>query len=282
MKHKPEISVLMSVYNETAESIITAVNSILVQTFSNFEFIIINDNPQNAKTAATLTTIAAGDRRVKIITNDCNRGLGFSLNKAVKEASAPIIARMDTEDTSVPERLGKQLTFMQANSQVDLLFTQWFDVNEVGKLTIRQPTKSDLKKLKKRFFIKSLLMHPTLAARKEVLTNNPYPEMSRPEDIVLWLKLMRCGYVFDVLEEPLYKYRVNQIDIDTKYLKIKAGSRNLIPHLVRESRFYYRNMYFWIYFIRIIFEFFVSRNPIVFKLSHSFFVNKWKVFFPNS
>ena len=277
--NKPEISVLMSVYNESADAITVAVESILNQTFANFELILVNDNPIRADIRKLLDTLSTKDDRIHILTNDRNRGLGYALNVAIQSSRADIVARMDTEDTSFPERFAKQISFMKLHPDVHLLFTQWIDVNECDETIIRQPLQKDFINIHKSFFTKSLLMHPTLIARKEVLLDNPYPEMGRPEDIVLWLQLIRKGYIFDVLEEPLYRYRIDRINVAQRYAKIKKGSENLLPHLVRESLHYWSNMYFWFYLGRTLFEYLVSRRMSIFNLVHARAVRVWKALF---
>lgn len=277
--NKPQISIIMSVYKETYESINRAINSILKQTFQNFEFILVNDNPESLQTRKAIEVISKKDKRIKVITNDCNRGLGYALNAAIQKSSANIIARMDTEDQSMPDRLSKQFLFMKTHVHVDLLFTQWVDVDELDQTVIRQPTKKDFKNIRKSFFTKSLLMHPTLMARKKVFLDNPYQEMGRPEDIVLWIKLIRKKYFFDVIEEPLYMYQVNRINKSERYLKTKVGSRNLLPYLFFESRHYWSNLYFWFFFCRIIFEYLISRNAFVFNYTRAPATWLWKLLF---
>lgn len=278
-QNKPEISVLMSIYAESADAIAISVESILNQTFANFEFIIVNDNPARADTLKIVDTLSTKDERIQVLTNDRNRGLGYALNAAIQRSRADIVARMDTEDISFPERFTKQISFMKAHPDVDLLFTQWIDLNEYDEMIVRQPRRKDFININRSFFTKSLLMHPTLVARKEVLLDNPYPEMGRPEDIVLWLQLMRKGYTFDVIEEPLYRYRIDKINVAQRYAKIKQGSENLLPHLVRESRHYWSNIYFWLYFSRTVFEYLVSRHILVFKLLNARAVRVWKALF---
>ena len=278
-QNKPEISVLMSIYAESADAIAISVESILNQTFANFEFIIVNDNPARADTLKIVDKLSTKDERIQVLTNDRNRGLGYALNAAIQCSRADIVARMDTEDISFPERFTKQISFMKAHPDVDLLFTQWIDLNEYDEMIVRQPRRKDFININRSFFTKSLLMHPTLVARKEVLLDNPYPEMGRPEDIVLWLQLMRKGYTFDVIEEPLYRYRIDKINVAQRYAKIKQGSENLLPHLVRESRHYWSNIYFWLYFSRTVFEYLVSRHILVFKLLNARAVRVWKALF---
>lgn len=274
---QPDITILMSVYNETTDAIIVAVESILNQTYTNFEFIIVNDNPTDARIKKTLDILSKRDQRIQILTNNRNRGLGYSLNEAIKISRSKLIARMDTEDSSMQDRLTKQISFLNSHPEVDLLFTQWIDVNEKGEKTLRSPKRKDFANIKEMFFKKSLLMHPSLAAKKKVMLDNPYPEMERPEDLVLWLKLIRQNYIFDVIEEPLYSYQVDRLNIEKRYGKIRKYSENLIPHLMRESQHYWRNFYFWIYFARILFEYLVSRNLYVFKVMHHASVRIWRL-----
>jgi len=266
----------MSVYTEPEEAIRRAVLSILRQTFTDFELILVNDNPESEETRNILKNLSTEDSRIRVITNEKNSGLGYALNVAAKEARADLVARMDTEDVSDPDRLEKQVAYMRAHADVDLLFTQWIDVDEEGEETHRLPTKKDVRNIKKTFFTKSLLMHPTLVARTEVLRHNPYPEMARPEDIVLWLRLMRAGHTFDILEEPLYRYCADRIDIHKRHAKTKAGSRNLLPHLAREMRHYWYNIYFWLYFFRTIGEYLASRNRFIFKVVYTSAIRLWK------
>ena len=117
---QPDITILMSVYNETADAIIVAVESILNQSYKNFEFIIVNDNPTDARIKKTLDILSKRDQRIQILTNNRNRGLGYSLNKAIKISRSQLIARMDTEDSSVQGRLSKQISFLNNHPEVDL------------------------------------------------------------------------------------------------------------------------------------------------------------------
>jgi glycosyltransferase involved in cell wall biosynthesis len=105
----PKISVLMSVYNEPESIILESVNSILTQTFSDFELLIVNDNPQNHEVEAILERIAKMDSRIRIIKNERNVGLAISLNRAADVAKANYFLRMDSDDVSMPNRFEKRI-----------------------------------------------------------------------------------------------------------------------------------------------------------------------------
>ena len=111
----PIISVIMSVYNEPLDWVQESIDSILQQTFGNFEFIIINDNPNNKELFDFLITNKIKDNRIIIINNDENIGLTKSLNKGLERAKGEYIARMDADDISLPERLEKQINFLNTN-----------------------------------------------------------------------------------------------------------------------------------------------------------------------
>ena len=101
----PEVSVLMSIYNERYNDIEKAVNSVLKQTFKDFEFIIVIDEPSRANLASMLE---ARDPRIKIYLNKENIGLAKSMNRAAELADGKYLARMDADDVSLPQRLEKE------------------------------------------------------------------------------------------------------------------------------------------------------------------------------
>ena len=114
----PKISVIMSVYSERVDWIRKSIDSILNQTYSDFEFIIVNDKPDKEENAQLLEEYAARDSRIKVLTNEENIGLTKSLNKAFALAEGEFIARMDADDMALPERFKIQLEFMNAHPEI--------------------------------------------------------------------------------------------------------------------------------------------------------------------
>ena len=166
MIKKPEISVIMSVYNGMPY-LQEAVKSILNQTYKDFEFIIVDD----ASTDDSLKYLKGiNDKRIKILSNEKNLGLAVSLNKALNAARGEYIARMDADDISKPERLHIQLNFMELNPQIDICGSFVSVIDENGKLvgSIKKPTTDD--KIKKQIYWLTPLLHPTWFAKKEVFT----------------------------------------------------------------------------------------------------------------
>src|SRR4029079_12299348 len=124
----PRVTVLMSVYN--GERFIEAtVRSVLGQTFSEFEFLIVNDG----STDRTRELVASyNDPRVRLVDNNGNIGQTRSLNRGLRMAAGELIARQDSDDVSEPERLRKQVNFMDSHPEVALLGTWYTKIDERG------------------------------------------------------------------------------------------------------------------------------------------------------
>src|SRR3990167_3934050 len=159
-----KISVIMSVYNGMP-FLKEATESILKQTYKNFEFIIVDDGSED-KSWEYLKSLK--DKKIKLIKNKRNLGLAASLNKALQRAQGDFIARMDADDVSKPERLTTQMDFMKKNPQVDICGSFVKVIDENGQIIgqIKKPI-SD-KEIKKELFWLPSLLHPTWFAREEV------------------------------------------------------------------------------------------------------------------
>ena len=119
---EPVISVVLPVYN-CADYVAEAVQSILDQTFSNFEFLIIDDGSTDA-TSNVLQGFR--DPRIRSITQE-NHGLAFTLNRGLELSRGRYVARQDADDISLPDRLGKQVAFLEAHPACALVGT-WADI----------------------------------------------------------------------------------------------------------------------------------------------------------
>ena len=131
MKHK--ISVIMACYNEEKEWVRESINSILGQSFDDFEYIIVLDNPNNKLLRDYLEEIKKIDDRIKLIINDKNEGLVSSLNKAIKYSTGEYIARMDSDDISMNNRLEIQYEYLENNPEISLISSKAIIINENGE-----------------------------------------------------------------------------------------------------------------------------------------------------
>ena len=127
-----KVSVVMSVYNEPKSWIKKSIESILSQSYSNFEFIIVNDGSSNPDTINELNDHAISDKRIKLYNNQ-NNGLTKSLNFAVSKSESQIIFRQDADDWSTSSRIQKQLKTLEDNSSIILLGSNPVFCNSNGK-----------------------------------------------------------------------------------------------------------------------------------------------------
>jgi len=185
----PKVSILMSVYNG-ARDLREAVDSILKQSFTDFEFIIVND-ASNDNSPAILNEYAAKDKRIKLINNEFNLGLTKNLNKAIRESKGEYLARFDSDDISYPDRLKMQVEFLDKNPNCALVGT-WSDIIDgSGKImrTVKYPTSSnDVKKVLIRY---NPFFHSSAMFRKSAVNAvGPYDESWRfAQDYELWLRI---------------------------------------------------------------------------------------------
>ena len=202
MNKVPQISVVMAAFN--AEKYVgAAVESILAQTFTDFELIAIDDGSTD-NTLAILKSFT--DCRVRVIDNSANFGLAKSLNVGIAKSTAPLIARQDADDLSVPTRLEKQVAFMTQNPDIALLGTGRKTMIKNGDVV---PHKS--KQVPPTFvaMLKSnLFVHGSVMIRKTILDKiGGYNEAFREcEDYNLWLRITKNHHVAN-LAEGLYIVR---------------------------------------------------------------------------
>ena len=130
---KPELSVLMSVYNEEPNMLCPAIESILNQSFRMFEFIIVVDNPKNKVAIDIIDNYRKNDSRIMLIVNSNNIGLANSMNLAASHARGRYLVRMDSDDISDFDRLKIQYDYLRENPNCDFVYTGRQDIDEAGK-----------------------------------------------------------------------------------------------------------------------------------------------------
>lgn len=206
----PKISVVMSVYNGE-KYLQEAIESILTQTYSDFEFIIIDD----CSTDDSVNIIESyDDRRIRLIRNKHNLRLPASLNKGIKMATGKYIARMDADDISMPDRFDKQVTYMEAHSEVVASGGSFQAIDENGNnLYIHHSTTGE--KLAKYCLMPSPMAHPTVMMRRDVIVANNlfYDEQySSAQDYDLWQRINK-KFKIDNLPDILLRYRIQSNSI---------------------------------------------------------------------
>ncbi len=165
MKINSKVTILMPVYNGE-KYLKEALESILNQTFTNFEFLIINDaSTDNSKNIIN----SFNDHRIKLIENKENLGLTKSLNKGISISQSEYIARMDADDISLPKRLGIQVKFMDKHPEIGAVGTWAKIIGDKNKKHIK--TYSNFEKIKAVSFFKNIIVHPSVRIGRKLINN---------------------------------------------------------------------------------------------------------------
>ncbi len=224
MNHAPPISVIMPVYNGE-KYLKEAIESILNQTFRDFEFIIINDGSTD-KTLEIIQSFA--DPRIRLI-NQENKGIICSLNKGIAESRGKYIARMDADDISLPERFEKQYKFLENNQEYGIIGATFLIINEGNQITGANAVLLKDEDLKKEIIIETTFGHGTVMMKKSILNVIEYynPKALHAEDFDLWTRFAEKSKMAN-LPEALYLWRDNPQGISRTKELIQSKSAQKI------------------------------------------------------
>jgi glycosyltransferase involved in cell wall biosynthesis len=248
MNDDPRVSVVMSVYNGLPY-LSEAVESILDQTFTDFEFIIIDDGSTD-DTTAVLQRYADRDSRIRFIEQE-NRGHAPSLNRGIEAAKGEYIARMDSDDISLPRRFQLQVEHLDANPECVLVGGEAQAIDSDGNTLdgmSQQPRRANANKADIQYdhdnIDKALLggkwafIHPSVMMRKEkVYEIGGYKERFDPaEDLDLFIRLSEAGKVQNI-PQTILKYRCH-----SGQLSRTSSSQRYLINLVRRKAHIRRNI----------------------------------------
>lgn len=212
----PKLSVIMAAYN--AEKFITeAIESILNQSFDNFEFLIVDDASTDA-TVSIIESFAQKDSRIHIFHNTENRGQAYARNTALQNARGEYTAILDADDIALPDRLEKQLTFLQRHPNVTLVGSSALLIDEHGKPIGTKGKPNDLRIIDFKMLIQNQFVHSTLMYRRSaVIDIGMYRhEFQHAEDYDLCSRLLTAGYHLTNMPEPLVGHRIHKQSMTQK------------------------------------------------------------------
>lgn len=206
--NNPKVSVLTPIYNTNPQHLRECIESILNQTFTDFEFLILNDSPDNKEIEKIVKEYARNDDRIKYYKSENNQGISPSRNKLLDLAQGEYVAIFDHDDISFPTRLEKEVAYLDANPDVGVVsgFMQYFQCKDEG--FIRTCPEYD-HEIKCYLTDNCYFPHTVSMIRKSILdTNNiRYEQYFTPcEDYQLWNRLMDKTF-FYCIQEVLVKYR---------------------------------------------------------------------------
>ncbi len=231
---KPLVSVVLSVYKNTnLEFFKQAIDSLLTQTFKDFEIVLIIDGEIPFLLKEYIDNLSMQKKDfIRVFKNPVNKGLAFSLNRGIKEARGKYIARMDDDEICVPERLEVQYRVMEETG-CDICFSNvdFIDIsgNKISTLySNRFITKlrlliKDRYKFLKKIIIDDFIMHPSVMLKKDkIMKINGYDEsLLSSEDYDLWIKCILNNFKFEIIDYPLIYVRIApQRDLNNRITKI--------------------------------------------------------------
>lgn len=217
----PRVSVLMPAYN-SEKYVGAAIESILNQTFTDFEFIIINDGSTD-NTAKIVRDYAKRDQRIKFTDNKKNRGLIAVLNQGLDLCSGEYIARMDSDDISRPERFKLQVEYMDAHPDVAVVgaWIKRFGPSIKSDDVFKYPSELKLFDL---LIYGSQMAHPTAMIRTSVLREHKIyynPEYKYAEDYDLWMQIAQYAPIHN-LQTILLDYRWHDTNVSILHKKTQS------------------------------------------------------------
>lgn len=218
MNNLPKVSIIMGAYN-AEKTIENCIQSVLNQTYSNWEFIICNDCSSD-RTLEVLERFATEDERIIVLNNESNLRLARSLNRCLSVATGEYVARMDADDEALPERLEKQVKFLAEHPEYAVVGSNMILFDETGEKGIRKVTEYPDKSL---LLYDTPFAHPTIMMRKSVYDSlggyTTDKKVVRAQDLELWFRFYHAGYTGYNMQEPLHRYREDVHDYKKRNLK---------------------------------------------------------------
>ena len=214
------ISIIMAAYN-TEKTIEQAINSVLSQTYTNFELLVVNDCSTD-RTAELVKSIAAKDSRVRLISNVKNSGVSYTRKHGLEEAKGSWIAILDSDDAWAPKKLEKQID-LQRRTNADLLFTGSAFMDSDGQPIdwyLHAPAEVTYRQLLKQ----NVLSNSSALVRKELYAKHYAIGDGMHEDFAIWLSILKKGTKAYGVDEPLLIYRIAKSSKSGN--KVKAARMN--------------------------------------------------------
>lgn len=214
----PELSIIMPLYN-TEDFVGQAVQSILSQSYTDYEFIIVND----ASTDRSLEVVNSfSDKRIKILTNDQNMGIVFSRNKGLKESVGRYVAPFDSDDIALPDKFKKQIKFLRNNPEYGMLGSWVKMIDKNGNLLKKRwGLKASPEQIPAQLLFRNYFAQLSVVMRREAIPIGGYVEgFNMAEDYRMWIEVAKNYKVWNYPEYLAY-YRINSgsvTDVNTEML----------------------------------------------------------------
>ncbi|WP_210366125.1 glycosyltransferase [Bacillus sp. REN3] len=215
-----KLTVIMSTYNAD-EFLDEALSSLTKQTFRDFVVKIVDDNSTD-NTVSIINNWTKKDKRIKLVkVNNKNRGLTQNLNELINESTSEYIARMDSDDISLPERFEKQIAYLENNKQVSIVGTWAFNINKKGVVNSKRYVPTEHDDIFRMIGKANPIIHPTVMFRlNDIKKIGGYDGTYRvAQDYDLWFRSMANGLLLANIPSFLFKYRVLESHVSKRRMK---------------------------------------------------------------
>lgn len=216
---QPKVSIILPVHN-AGKYLIDCLNSLLTQTYKNFELIIVDDHSTD-KSKKILREYDAKYKSIKLIRNKKQMGVSETVKIAISHTTGDYIARMDADDIALPTRLEKQVNYLEKHKKTVAIGGQCYTIDSNNKLIGRKTFPTEFKDIYKYIFRFIPVQQPTLMIAKKRLPENfvYYVDgMNTAEEVELFFKLFTYGKV-ENLDEPVLLYRIHDQNTSLKNVK---------------------------------------------------------------
>lgn len=247
MTELPTVSVIMGIYN-CEKTLTKAIDSLLNQTYQDFEVIMCDDKSTDGTLQIAKKYENEYPDKIRVLENNKNEGLNYTLNRCLKIAQGKYIARMDGDDMSLPERFEKEVSYLEQHQDIDIVGASMDVFDEKGvwgkRVYIGTPQKKD--------FLKGTPFgHPVCMVRKKAYLDvggyTEHKRLIRVEDFHLWLKMYNKGYKGINLDETLYLYRDDRNGYKKRKFKYRLNEAYVMRLAIRIFRL---PLYNYIYTLR--------------------------------
>ena len=208
-----QFSVLMSVYkSDKADEVANALDSIFNQTIKPDQIVLVLDGPVTNVLHETIEKYSTENNIIDVVALEKNVGLGMALSIGLTHCNYEYVARMDSDDFSLPDRFEKQVSYLEAHPEIDVLGGQIAEYDSIMKneLAVRTVPKT-MEEISKRMKIRNGMNHVTVMYKKSsVLNAGNYQHCPYFEDYYLWCRMLKAGYKFHNLDSVLVNVRTGE------------------------------------------------------------------------
>lgn len=215
----PKVSVIIPSYNR-AKLVGRAIDSVLKQTFSDYEIIVVDDGSQDN----TKDVLSAYDRKIKYIYQS-NRGISGARNRGIKEAAGEYIAFLDSDDLWIPEKLAEQVKVLEANKKVGIVYSKLQMINDKGEHCGVKPKHKSGKNFRELIEIGGDIPTSSVMTRRECFEKvGVFDEsLQQMEDIDMWIRIAKVYDLYEIADQMLAYYYRHEEQVTRNRIKVYEG-----------------------------------------------------------